>query len=47
MSILADITFREICLTLVTLAVLERAVIRYLPEYLVGPEGLLLRTRSA
>ena len=46
MQIFADITFMDICLTLVTLAVAERLVVRHLPESLVGPEGLLIKTSS-
>ena len=46
MSLFADVTFMEICLTLVTLAVAERVVLPYLPDSLVGPNGLLLKTAS-
>lgn len=44
MTFLADVSFMEICLTLMTLAVAERLVVPYLPDSLVGPEGLLLKT---
>lgn len=44
MSFFADITFMQICLSLVTVAVAERLIVRYLPETLVGPEGLLIKT---
>ena len=44
MTFLTDITFLDACLALLTVAVIERAVLRYLPETLVGPDGLLLRT---
>ncbi len=46
MSLFADVSFMEICLTLVTLAVAERVVLPYLPKSLVGPNGLLLKTAS-
>ena len=46
MQLFADISFMEICLTLVTLAVAERLMVRYLPESLVGPNGLLLKTKT-
>ena len=46
MSLFADVTFMEISLTLITLAVAERLMVRYLPDSLVGPEGLLLRTNA-
>lgn len=42
MSLLADISFMDVTMALVTLAVIERLMVRYLPETLVGPEGLLL-----
>lgn len=47
MSLLADITFIEVALSLVTLAVIERLMVRYLPETLVGPDGLLLVRETA
>ena len=47
MSLFAEITFMEISLTLVILAVAERLMLRYLPDTLVGPQGLLIRTKSA
>ena len=47
MTFLFDITFLDVCLTLLTVALIERAVLRYLPETLVGPEGMLLRTDAA
>lgn len=46
MSIFADVTFMEICLSLLTLAVAERCVVPFLPDSLVGPNGLLLKTES-
>jgi hypothetical protein len=44
MSLFTEITFDQICLTLVTLAVAERAIMPLLPETLVGPKGWLLKT---
>ena len=46
MTLFSDVTFMEICLTLVTLAVAERAILPLLPDHLVGPEGLLLKTKG-
>ncbi len=39
----ADITFFEVCLSLLTVGLIERVVIR-LPEEMVGPGGWLLDT---
>ncbi len=44
MSLLADVTFIEVALSLVTIGVLERLAVQYLPESMVGPEGWLLTT---
>ena len=41
-----DITFAQVCMTLITLAVAERAILPLLPESLVGPNGLLLKTEA-
>ena len=45
MTLLADITFQNICLTLLTLGAIER-VIAFLPEEMVGPNGWLLQTEE-
>lgn len=47
MTLIADITFLDVILTLATLAVAERLMVRYLPDALVGPNGLLLTTADA
>ena len=44
MSLLADVTFIEVALSLVTIGVIERLAVQYLPETMVGPEGWLLTT---
>jgi len=44
MTFFADITFVQVCLTVITIAAAERAVLPFLPETLVGPKGLLLKT---
>jgi len=44
MTLFADISFAQVCLALITIAVAERAILPLLPETLVGPNGLLLRT---
>lgn len=46
MSLIENITFLDVCVTLVTLAVVERLVVQYLPENVVGPNGWLLKTDS-
>ena len=43
MTLLADISFFEITMALVTVGVIERLV-AFLPEEMVGPEGWLLQT---
>ena len=44
MSFLASITFMEVSLSLVTIGVIERLAVQYLPEEMVGPNGWLLTT---
>ncbi len=44
MSLLADVTFIEVALSLVTVGVIERMAVQYLPEDVVGPNGWLLTT---
>ena len=44
MALLSDITFLDVSLTLITLGVLERLALRYLPDSVVGPDGWLLVT---
>jgi hypothetical protein len=46
MFLIENISFLDVCLTLITLAVAERAIVRYLPEDIVGPDGWLLKTGS-
>ena len=42
MSVWADITFMDVCMTLVAFGFVERFILPVMPETLVGPEGLLL-----
>jgi hypothetical protein len=42
-ALLSDVTFTEVCLSLVVLGVIERIMVR-LPEEMVGPGGWLLDT---
>ncbi len=44
MSFLAGITFMEVALSLVTVGIIERLAVQYLPEDMVGPNGWLLTT---
>jgi len=44
MTLFTQITFDQVCLALVAVAVAERAIMPLLPEKLVGPNGLLLKT---
>jgi hypothetical protein len=44
MNLLTDVTFIEVALSLVTVGVIERLAVQYLPETMVGPEGWLLTT---
>lgn len=46
MLIIENISFLNVCLALVTLAVAERLIVQYLPEDVVGPDGWLLKTKS-
>ncbi|SEV98891.1 hypothetical protein SAMN04488515_0537 [Cognatiyoonia koreensis] len=46
MLFIENISFLDVCLALVTLAVAERLVVQYLPEDMVGPEGWLLKTNN-
>ena len=43
MSLLSDITFFEVCMTLVTVGLTERALLAFAPIEMVGPDGWLLR----
>ena len=43
MTFLADITFYEVCLALVTIGLTERALLAYAPIEMVGPKGWLIR----
>ena len=43
MSMFTDITFFEVCMALVTVAVTERALLAYAPIEMVGPNGWLFR----
>lgn len=46
MSFLADATFFHVCMSLITVGLVERAMY-LLPESCVGPDGWLLDTGSA
>lgn len=46
MLFIENISFLDVCLALVTIAVAERLVVQYLPEDMVGPNGWLLKTGS-
>lgn len=43
MSALIDITFFEVCMALVTVAIAERALLAFAPIEMVGPNGWLIR----
>lgn len=43
MSLLADITFFQVCMALVTVAMAERALLAFAPIDMVGPNGWLIR----
>ncbi|WP_439155448.1 hypothetical protein [Yoonia sp.] len=43
MSFLVNITFFEVCMALVTIAVAERALLAFAPIDMVGPNGWLFR----
>lgn len=45
MSVLADITFFEVCMTLVTIGMAERLLLTFAPIAMVGPDGWLLQRR--
>ena len=44
MTLFTDITFAQVCLAVIAVAVAERTIMPYLPQTLVGPNGLLLKT---
>lgn len=46
MLFIENISFLDVCLALVTIAVAERLVVQYMPEDMVGPNGWLLKTGS-
>ena len=46
MLFIENISFLDVCLALVTVAVAERVIVQYLPEDVVGPNGWLLKTNS-
>lgn len=45
MSLLSEITFLEVAMSLVAVGIVEQLV-HFLPETVVGPKGWLLRTDS-
>ncbi len=44
MSVFADITFFEVCMTLLTVGLIERALLAYAPLEMVGPNGWLIKS---
>lgn len=46
MTFFADITFLEVCGTLLTIGLAERLLLAYAPEDMVGPNGWLLRVTA-
>jgi len=46
MAFFADITFLEVCATLLTIGLAERALLAYAPDDMVGPNGWLLRVSA-
>ena len=43
MSVLADITYFEVCMALLTVGFAERALLAFAPIEMVGPNGWLIR----
>jgi hypothetical protein len=43
MSVFADITFFEVCMTLLTVGLVERFLLAYAPLEMVGPDGWLIK----
>jgi len=46
MLFIETVSFLDVCLALVTIAIAERAIVQHLPETVVGPEGWLLKTKG-
>jgi hypothetical protein len=44
MTLFTDVTFLQVCLAVLSVAVAERLFLTYLPEDMVGPDGWLLKT---
>ena len=43
MSLFADVTFYEVCMALLTVGLIERALLAYAPIEMVGPKGWLFK----
>ncbi len=47
MALFTEITFLEVSMALLTLGLIERALLRFAPDEMVGPDGWLLQTDEA
>jgi hypothetical protein len=45
MSLFTDVTFLQVCAALIAVGVIERALLKFGPDAMVGPEGWLIRTQ--
>lgn len=46
MLFIENISFLDVCLAMVAIAVAERFIMQYAPDTMVGPDGWLLKTDS-